>query len=69
HSAKHTLGENLYRVHIGPVLRHVRGRADVEILSARSRYWPFLAETLVRIPGLREIASWNLLLVMRRTSE
>lgn len=69
HSAKHTLGENLYRVHIGPVLRHVRGRGDVEILSARSRYWPFLAETLVRIPGLREIASWNLLLVMRRTSE
>ncbi|MFG2821664.1 class I SAM-dependent methyltransferase [Kitasatospora sp. NPDC048365] len=68
HNAKHSMGDNLHRVHIGPVLRHVRRRADVEIISARSRYWPFLAEAVVRVPGLREIASWNLLLVMRRTS-
>lgn len=67
--AKHTLGENLFPVHIGTTLRQVRGRADVRIVSARSRYWPFLTETVVKVPGLREFATWNLLLILRRCPE
>lgn len=63
---KHTLGENLFAVHIGPTLRQVRARDDVTVVSARSRYWPFLAETVVKAPGIREVATWNLLLVLRR---
>ncbi|MBA0049972.1 class I SAM-dependent methyltransferase [Streptomyces sp. AJS327] len=66
--AKHTLGENLFAVHVGPTLRHVRARPDVEIVSARSRYWPFLAGAVTRVPGLREVATWNLLLILRRCS-
>ncbi|MGP3925517.1 class I SAM-dependent methyltransferase [Streptomyces sp. 8N616] len=65
-SAKHTVGENLFRIHIGPTLRHVRGREDVSVVSARSRYWPFLADAVTRVPGLREVATWNLLLILRR---
>lgn len=64
--AKHTLGENLFAVHIGPTLRQVRARDDVTVVSARSRYWPFLAETVVKVPGLREFATWNLLLLILR---
>ncbi|WP_407696820.1 class I SAM-dependent methyltransferase [Streptomyces dysideae] len=64
--AKHTLGENLFAVHIGPTLRQVRARDDVTVVSARSRYWPFLAETVVKAPGIREVATWNLLLILRR---
>ncbi|MGV9237851.1 class I SAM-dependent methyltransferase [Streptomyces nigra] len=64
--AKHTLGENLFAVHVGSTLRQVRARHDVEIVSARSRYWPFLAEAVVKAPGLREFATWNLLLILRR---
>ncbi|WP_437069104.1 class I SAM-dependent methyltransferase [Streptomyces sp. enrichment culture] len=64
--AKHTLGENLFAVHIGPTLRQVRARDDVEVVAARSRYWPFLAEAVVKVPGLRETATWNLLLILRR---
>ncbi|AXK34254.1 class I SAM-dependent methyltransferase [Streptomyces armeniacus] len=64
--AKHTLGENLFAVHIGPTLRQVRARDDVEVLSARSRYWPFLPGAITRVPGLREFATWNLLLILRR---
>ncbi|MFD6322931.1 class I SAM-dependent methyltransferase [Streptomyces sp. NPDC058442] len=67
--AKHTLGENLFPVHIGTTLRQVRGRADVRIVSARSRYWPFLTEAVVKVPGLREFATWNLLLILRRCPE
>lgn len=65
--AKHTVGENLFPVHIGPTLRRVRRRQDVRIVSARSRYWPFLPGAVTRVPGLREIATWNLLLILRRT--
>ena len=64
--AKHTLGENLFAVHIGATLRQVRARDDVTVVSARSRYWPFLAETVVKAPGIREVATWNLLLILRR---
>lgn len=64
--AKHTLGENLFAVHIGPTLRQVRARGDVELVTARSRYWPFLAGAITRVPGLREFATWNLLLILRR---
>ncbi|MFG7942184.1 class I SAM-dependent methyltransferase [Streptomyces cacaoi] len=64
--AKHTLGENLFAVHIGPTLRHVRSREDVRLVAARSRYWPFLAHAVARVPGLREFATWNLLLILRR---
>ncbi|WP_221356255.1 class I SAM-dependent methyltransferase [Streptomyces beigongshangae] len=63
---KHALGENLFAVHIGPTLRQVRARDDVWVVSARSRYWPFLAQAVARVPGLREFATWNLLLILRR---
>ncbi|MGY1435601.1 class I SAM-dependent methyltransferase [Streptomyces reniochalinae] len=66
HAAKHTLGENLFAVHVGPTLRHVRARDDVRIVAARSRYWPFLAHAVTRVPVLRELATWNLLLILRR---
>ncbi|MEU6259432.1 class I SAM-dependent methyltransferase [Streptomyces sp. NPDC047043] len=65
--AKHTVGENLFPLHIGPTLRHVRGREDVGIVSARSRYWPFFPGAITRVPGLREIATWNLLLILRKS--
>ncbi|WP_407553316.1 class I SAM-dependent methyltransferase [Streptomyces sp. Pv4-95] len=64
--AKHTLGENLFAVHVGSTLRRVRARDDIAVVSARSRYAPFLAETIPRLPGVREVATWNLLLILRR---
>lgn len=66
HDPKHTVGENLFALHIGPTLRHVRARPDVAVLAARSRYAPFLAGAVVRLPGVREVATWNLLLILRR---
>jgi hypothetical protein len=45
----------------------MRKRADVEVLSARPRYYPRWCRPVLLIPGLREIATWNLLLILRRT--
>jgi SAM-dependent methyltransferase len=65
---KHQVGASLFPVHVGPVLRALRARADIEIVDVRPRYYPPWCRLLVRIPGLREVATWNLLLVMRRTT-
>jgi SAM-dependent methyltransferase len=63
---KHRCGVNLFPVHIGPVLRAMRDRPDVQIVDARPRYYPRWCRALVRLPGLREVATWNLMLIMRR---
>jgi SAM-dependent methyltransferase len=64
---KNRFGTTLYPVHIGPVLRMMRDRSDVEVLSARPRYYPRMFQPLLVLPGLRELATWNLLLILRRT--
>lgn len=63
---KHRVGETLFPVHIGSVLRALRAREDIEIIDARPRYYPQWCRPIVRIPAFREIATWNLMLVMRR---
>ena len=64
---KHTCGVNLFPLHVGPMLRAMQARPDIEIVTARPRYYPRWCRPLVRIPGLREVATWNLLLILRRT--
>ncbi len=64
---KHKVGSSLFRVHVGPVLKMMRERADVEVLSARPRYYPAWCRLLLHVPLLREVVTWNLLLILRRT--
>ena len=59
-------GTSLFPQHVGPVLRLVRARSDVEVLEARPRYYPDWMSWVVRVPGVRELATWNLLLILRR---
>lgn len=63
---KNRVGTSLFPMHIGPVLRLLRSRDDIEIVDARPRYYPRWCRVLLRVPGLREIVSWNLLLILRR---
>src|SRR5260370_22018574 len=63
---KHHVGTNLYRVHIGPILRTMRSRKDIEIVDARPRYYPRWCRFVLRLPGIRELVTWNLLLIVRR---
>jgi SAM-dependent methyltransferase len=64
---KNRVGTTLFPVHVGTALRMVRSRSDVEVADALPRYYPRWCRAIVRIPGLREIATWNLLLILRRT--
>jgi len=65
---KHTVGENLFRQHIGSTLRLLRSRRDVTLVEALPRYYPWWCKVVVRIPLVREFATWNLLLIIRRTT-
>ncbi len=63
---KNRVGTSLFPVHVGSVLRLMRSRSDVGIVDALPRYYPRWCKVIVRIPGLREITTWNLLLILRR---
>jgi SAM-dependent methyltransferase len=66
HAPKNVVGENLFRVSVADGLRWAQTQAGTQLLSARPRYYPDGWAWLTRIPGLRELATWNLLLVLRR---
>lgn len=67
HQPKHKVGATLFPVHIGYVLRALKARTDIEIVDARPRYYPSWCRPIVAVPGLREVVTWNLMLVLRRT--
>ena len=63
---KNRFGQSLYAVSVGAALAWARGRGDVTVLDAAPRYHPRWAAPVVRIPGVREILTWNLVLVLRK---
>jgi SAM-dependent methyltransferase len=69
HPPKNQPGRGLFPVHIGPVLRAIRSRDDVDLLEALPRYYPRWCRPVLAVPGLREVATWNLLLIMRRKAQ
>lgn len=63
---KHAYGETLWACHIGPTLRLVRAQPRLEIERAEPRYWPWAAP-ICRVPGLRELVTWNCVIHVVRT--
>jgi SAM-dependent methyltransferase len=66
---KNRYGVSLYRLPISRVLRWARLCHDVEVLDAFPRYYPHWTSPLVHVPGVREVATWNLALVLRRRAD
>jgi len=63
---KNRVGTSLFPLHVGVVLRLMRSRRDIDVMDYRPRYYPRWCRVLLLVPGLREIATWNLLLILRR---
>jgi SAM-dependent methyltransferase len=63
---KNVFGESLFPVSVGAALRWARRCPDVDLVSAYPRYHPWWARWVVRVPLVREVVAWNLVLVMRR---
>jgi glycosyltransferase involved in cell wall biosynthesis/SAM-dependent methyltransferase len=66
HPAKNRFGEGLFPLHIGQVLRWAKVCDTADVIDTFPRYYPHWTRSLIKVPGLREVASWNLTLVMRR---
>ena len=59
-------GRNLFVVHVESVLRHLR-RTPLVVKDLAPRYWPSF-RVLGRIPGLREVALWNCVILLEKRS-
>lgn len=64
----HQFGESLFPVHVGPLMRWIHRWNKVEVVESIPRYHPSWCNWVVRVPVLRELASWNLLLILRKRS-
>lgn len=63
---KNRYGQSLFPIGIGEILAWARNEPEVVVIDAFPRYYPSWCRPLVRIPGVREVATWNLALVMER---
>jgi SAM-dependent methyltransferase len=63
---KNYYGRSLFPVSIGSALTWARRNPGAALVEAVPRYHPRWARSVVHLPGVREIATWNLLLILRR---
>ncbi len=63
---KNRFGTSLFPIGVGEVLRWAHASADVRVVDAFPRYYPRWCRPIVHLPGVREVATWNLGLVLER---
>ena len=66
---KNIYGTSMFAVLVGSGLKWADKRVadgSVELVEALPRYHPRWAYSIIRVPGLREFLTWNLVLVMRK---
>jgi SAM-dependent methyltransferase len=64
---KNRFGESLFRLSITDVMRLAREQPNAVVLDAFPRYYPSWSKPLARVRGAREVLTWNLVVVLRRT--
>jgi SAM-dependent methyltransferase len=63
---KNDFGRTMYAAHAKEMIRWVRGCSDADVVDLRPRYLPAWMKPIVRVPLLREVVTWNLLIVLRK---
>ncbi|QBI52788.1 class I SAM-dependent methyltransferase [Streptomonospora litoralis] len=66
---KNDFGRTMFAVSATEMIRWARSCADAEVVAILPRYLPDWMRHVVRVPLLREIVTWNLLLVLRKRTE
>lgn len=64
---KNRFGTTLFPVAVADVLAWLDRRGDIDVLWAGPRYLPEWLRWIIRVPWVREVATWNLAVVLRRT--
>ncbi len=63
---KNRFGESLFAVTVADGLRWARSCPDADLVAALPRYHPRWAYGVLALPVVREVVTWNLVLVLRR---
>ncbi len=66
---KNVYGASLFAVSGGRAIRWARRSPLVDVVAVLPRYHPWWAQWVIHLPALREVLSWNVLLILRRTAQ
>jgi SAM-dependent methyltransferase len=66
HAPKNAFGSSLFAVSVADAIRWADHQPQAELIEIVPRYHPRWARHVVRVPALREVATWNVVVVMRR---
>jgi hypothetical protein len=66
HEPKNKYGESLFRVTVRDGLAWARAQKLGDVVDVLPRYHPHWARGLLHVPAAREVATWNLVLVLRK---
>jgi SAM-dependent methyltransferase len=66
HEPKNRWGRSLYAAHVGEGMAWARRQPDVDVVALVPRYHPQWATGILHVPLVREVLTWNLLMVLRR---
>jgi SAM-dependent methyltransferase len=69
HPPKNVFGESLFPITAGAGLAWARRCPDADFVSAEPRYLPSIMSWVADVPVVREVITWNLMLVLRRRGE
>ncbi|MFW5471559.1 class I SAM-dependent methyltransferase [Knoellia sp. CPCC 206435] len=67
HPPKNVYGESMFPATVAGGLAWARRQEGATLLEAAPRYHPDWADSVLHLPLLREVLSWNLMMVLRRT--
>lgn len=63
---KNRFGDNMHPTTVAGGLRWARNHPDAWLIDAYPRYHPEWAAGVLDVPAVREVATWNLMMVLRR---
>ncbi|WP_084541323.1 class I SAM-dependent methyltransferase [Nocardioides alkalitolerans] len=66
HEPKNKYGESLYAATVAQGLRWARTQEAGEVVAVLPRYNPWWSWWLLRVPLVREVVTWNLVIVLER---
>jgi SAM-dependent methyltransferase len=64
---KNKYGESLFRVTVRDGIAWSRRQTAADVVAVLPRYNPWWSHWLIRVPLLREVVTWNLVIVLRKS--
>ncbi len=67
HPPKNVYGTSMFPTSAAAGMRWARSATGLTVLELRPRYLPPVSRLLLGVPGLREVVTWNLWMVLRKS--